>query len=102
MKRSLLAGILLLVAGFSSSHAQGIEEQKILEQYINRVSFGPGLRGVEAASRFYFDKPSIDLSLAEAAALAGIPRGPAVYDPARGTSRLLHRRDRVLDTPRDA
>ncbi|MEO5726642.1 MAG: biosynthetic peptidoglycan transglycosylase, partial [Byssovorax sp.] len=74
-----------------------LSKREILEQYINRVSFGPGLRGVEAASRFYFDKPTSDLSLAEAAALAGIPRGPAVYDPARGTSRLLRRRDRVLD-----
>ena len=74
-----------------------LSKRAILEQYINRVSFGPGLRGVEAASRFYFDKPSADLSLAEAAALAGIPRGPAVYDPARGTDRLQRRRDRVLD-----
>ena len=74
-----------------------LSKREILEQYINRVSFGPGLRGVEAASRFYFDKPSVDLSLAEAAALAGIPRGPAVYDPARGTAKLLRRRDRVLD-----
>jgi len=79
-----------------------LSKRAILEQYINRVSFGPGLRGVEAASRFYFDKPSADLSLAEAAALAGIPRGPAVYDPARGTERLQRRRDRVLDRLRDA
>lgn len=74
-----------------------LSKREILEQYVNRVSFGPGLRGIEAASRFYFDKPSVDLSLAEAAALAGIPRGPSVYDPKRGTSRLLRRRDRVLD-----
>jgi penicillin-binding protein 1C len=74
-----------------------LSKREILEQYVNRVSFGPGLRGIEAASRFYFDKPSADLSLAEAAALAGIPRGPSVYDPKRGTARLLRRRDRVLD-----
>ena len=79
-----------------------LSKRAILEQYINRVSFGPGLRGVEAASRFYFDKPSADLSLAEAAALAGIPRGPAVYDPARGTERLQRRRDRVLERLADA
>ena len=79
-----------------------LSKREILEQYVNRVSFGPGLRGIEAASRFYFDKPSVDLSLAEAAALAGIPRGPAVYDPRRGTERLLRRRDRVLDRLGDA
>lgn len=79
-----------------------LSKREILEQYVNRVSFGPGLRGIEAASRFYFDKPSRDLSLAEAAALAGIPRGPAIYDPRRGTARLLRRRDRVLDRLADA
>ncbi len=79
-----------------------LSKREILEQYVNRVSFGPGLRGIEAASRFYFDKPSVDLSLAEAAALAGIPRGPSVYDPKRGTGRLQRRRDRVLERLADA
>src|SRR5690606_30277188 len=74
-----------------------LSKAEILEQYLNRVAFGPGLRGVEAASRFYFDKPTRDLSLAEAAALASMPRGPALYDPRRGTGPLLRRRDRVLD-----
>jgi penicillin-binding protein 1C len=72
-------------------------KRAILEQYVNRVTFGPGLRGIEAASRFYFDKPARDLSLAEAAALAGMPRGPSLYDPRRGTERLERRRARVLD-----
>ena len=74
-----------------------LSKRAILEQYMNRIAFGPSLRGIEAASRFYFDKPARDLSLAEAAALASIPRGPALYDPRRGTARLTRRRDRVLD-----
>ena len=74
-----------------------LSKREILEQYCNRVSFGPGLRGIESASRFYFDKPSRDLSLAEAAALASIPRGPALYDPRRSTEKVTRRRDRVLD-----
>ena len=74
-----------------------LSKDEILEQYANRVSFGPGLRGIEAASRFYFDKPARDLSLAEAAALAGMPRGPSLYDPRKRTDRLLKRRDTVLD-----
>lgn len=74
-----------------------LSKREILEQYLNRVAFGPGLRGVEAASRFYFDKPTRDLSLAEAAALASMPRGPALYDPRRGTGPLERRRNRVLD-----
>ena len=79
-----------------------LSKREILEQYLNRVTFGPGLRGVEAASRFYFDKPTADLSLAEAAALAGMPRGPALYDPRRAAALVLRRRDRILDRMEDA
>lgn len=75
---------------------RSLSKDEILEQYLNRVSFGPNLRGIEAASRFYFDKPSRELSLAEAAALAGMPRGPSFYDPRRHPSRLLDRRNRIL------
>jgi penicillin-binding protein 1C len=75
---------------------RSLGKRAILEQYLNRVSFGPGVRGIEAASHAYFDKPARDLSLAEAAALASIPRGPSLYDPRKGTARLQRRRDRVL------
>lgn len=76
---------------------RSLSKDRILEQYLNRVSFGPNLRGIEAASRFYFDKPSRELSLAEAAALASMPRGPSFYDPRRHPARLLERRNRILD-----
>jgi penicillin-binding protein 1C len=79
-----------------------LSKEEILEQYLNRISFGPSLRGIEAASRFYFDKPTQDLSLAEAAALAGMPRGPSLYDPRKGTERLLVRRNTVLERMRSA
>jgi penicillin-binding protein 1C len=79
-----------------------LSKGEILEQYQNRIAFGPSLRGVEAASRAYFDKPARDLSLAEAAALASLPRGPSLYDPAKGAERLLRRRDRVLGRMRGA
>lgn len=74
-----------------------LSKREILEQYENRVSFGPGVRGIEEAARSYFDKSAKSLSLAEAAALASIPRGPSLYDPRKGTEKLLKRRDRVLD-----
>jgi penicillin-binding protein 1C len=73
-----------------------LSKRQILEEYLNRVEFGPNLRGIEAASRYYFDKPAAQLDLAEAATLVSIPRGPTLYDPARGTKRVLLRRDRVL------
>ncbi len=79
-----------------------LSKAQILTEYLNRVSFGPGLRGVDAASRYYFDKPPIELSLAEAAALASLPRGPTLYDPRKGTARLQRRRDRVLERARGA
>src|SRR5258708_37775624 len=73
-----------------------LSKREILEQYLNRAPFGPGLRGIEAASRSYFDKPTRDLSLAEAAFLAGMPRGPSLYDPTKGTARIERRRNRIL------
>jgi penicillin-binding protein 1C len=73
-----------------------LSKREILEQYLNRVAFGPGLRGIEAASHFYFDKPTRDLSLAEAALLSGMPRGPSLYDPTKGTVRVERRRNRIL------
>ncbi len=71
-------------------------KDEILEQYLNRAPFGVGIRGVSAASYRYFDKPPAELSLAEAATLAGIPRGPAVYSIEKHPDRVLRRRDRVL------
>jgi len=74
-----------------------LSKQQILEQYLNRAPFGAGVRGIDAAARFWFDKPPAALSLAEAATLAAIPRGPAVYALDRHPDRVLRRRDRVLD-----
>lgn len=56
-------------------------KDEILEKYLNTIYFGHAAHGVEAASRTYFGKPAKELNLAEAALLAGIPRGPALYSP---------------------
>ena len=56
-----------------------LDKRCILAEYLNRVDFGPNLRGIGAASQAYFDKPPAALSLAEAALLAGLPRGPSLY-----------------------
>ena len=73
-----------------------LDKASILEAYLNRVGFGPRLRGIGAASRHYFDKPAGALSLGEAAALVAIVKSPARYDPARFPERLRQRRDSVL------
>jgi penicillin-binding protein 1C len=77
-------------------------KRDILEQYVNRAPFGVGVRGIDAASRFWFDKAPRDLSLAEAATLAAIPRGPAVYAIDRHPERVVRRRDRILERMRRA
>ncbi len=69
---------------------------QILEAYMNTVPFGHGWYGIDAAARHYFGKPAIRLSLAEAAALSGVPNGPAVYDPFKHPDRVKKRRDLVL------
>jgi penicillin-binding protein 1C len=74
-----------------------LDKREILEAYLSRVEFGPNLVGIQAASRHYFDKPALQLDLAEAAALVAIVRGPSFYDPRRGTERLRKRRDRILE-----
>ncbi len=53
------------------------EKEQILEWYVNQISYGGIYTGVEAASQGYFGKPAKDLTLAEAALLAGIPQSPA-------------------------
>jgi len=74
-----------------------LSKRQVLEHYLNRAPFGESVRGIGAASRYFFDKPPRELSLAEAATLAGIPRGPSYYSLVRRPDRVLARRDRILD-----
>jgi membrane peptidoglycan carboxypeptidase len=53
----------------------------ILQIYLNEINYGNLAYGIEAAAETYFDKPAKDLTLAEAALLAGLPQAPAYYDP---------------------
>jgi 1A family penicillin-binding protein len=56
-------------------------KQEILEMYLNYISYGGTSVGVEAAAQSYFDKSAKDLTLAEAALLAGLPQAPSRYSP---------------------
>jgi penicillin-binding protein 1C len=58
-------------------------KKEILELYLNRAPYGNQTYGIEAASLLYFGKPSEQLSVAESAFLASIPRSPSIYDPYR-------------------
>ncbi len=70
---------------------------EILSRYLNIAYFGSGAYGVEAASRRYFSKPAANLTLAEAATLAGIVQRPTSYDPIRNPELSAERRNVVLD-----
>ncbi|HEU5247943.1 MAG TPA: PBP1A family penicillin-binding protein [Candidatus Udaeobacter sp.] len=85
--------------------AQRIEDnfskQKILELYLNRIYFGGGLYGGEAASRGYFGKPAREMSLAECATLAGLIKSPNRLSPWADRATSREARDYALDRMRE-
>ncbi|MBI5240764.1 MAG: penicillin-binding protein 1C [Elusimicrobia bacterium] len=78
-----------------------LDKKTILESYLNSVSYGGHLRGVQAASWSYFGIPARDLSLGQAALLAGIPKSPRRYEPRRHPEAAFSRQRRVLARMRE-
>jgi penicillin-binding protein 1A len=74
-----------------------LSKQEILHRYLNRVYFGAGYYGVEAASRGYFGKRAAEVSLPQAAMLAGVIREPVSADPRQHRERAKLLRDSVLE-----
>ena len=75
---------------------QELGKDEILELYLNHIYFGHGRYGVEEACRYYFGKGIAEASLAEAATLAGLVKGPSLYSPRIDLERSRQRRDMVL------
>ncbi|HXK34465.1 MAG TPA: transglycosylase domain-containing protein [Dehalococcoidia bacterium] len=75
-------------------------KDQILEWYLNQISYGGLYYGVEAASLGYFGKSAKDLTLEEAALLAGIPACPSCYDPINNPEEAVARRNRVMQLMR--
>jgi membrane peptidoglycan carboxypeptidase len=71
-------------------------KQQILELYLNQIYLGNGYYGVEAAARGYFGRTAFDLSPAQAALLAALPKAPSNYDPRRFPDLAVKRRNLVL------
>ncbi len=71
-------------------------KDQILEHYVNRIFFGPGLWGIQRASQVYFGKHASQLTLGEAALIAGIIRGPSKFSPFRNFNGAVRERDDVL------
>lgn len=73
-------------------------KEEILQLYFNEIPYGGLLYGVEAAARYYFDKPVQELTLAEAAILAALPQSPTTYSPyGNNKGLLLARQYTILD-----
>lgn len=72
-------------------------KDEILEMYLNTIYYGHGAYGAEAASQTYFGKSAADLSLGEAALLAGLPKGPAYYSPFLNQEAAEQRQKTVLN-----
>jgi penicillin-binding protein 1C len=83
-----------------AARAQNLEEalskQQILREYLNRLPYGHGLVGPEAAARAYFGVASKDLSWAQAAFLAVLPRAPSYLDPYAHPERVTLRQRALL------
>ncbi len=73
-----------------------LDKDRILEIYLNVAEFGPGVFGVEAASRTYFDRSARELSRSQAASLAATLPHPLTSNPATNPGRMAWRRDLIL------
>ncbi len=76
---------------------QAYSKDRILELYLNEIFFGLGAYGIAGAALTYYDKSVNELTLAEAAYLASLPKGPSNYHPFRNTDRAIERRNWVID-----
>ncbi len=73
-------------------------KEEILDLYLNTVYFGSNAYGVEAAAKTYFDKEPADLTLPEAALIAGLPQAPTGFSPRKHPDRALARRNLVINS----
>lgn len=80
---------------------KAFSKDHILELYLNEIYLGVGAYGVAAAALYYFDKPMDELSVAEAAFLAALPKAPTNYHPIRYADRAKARRDWVIERMRE-
>ena len=82
------------VLAYRIDHA--LSKDEILYLYLNQIYFGAGAYGVEAAARTYFEKPVGELTLAQAALLAGLPKAPSRFSPIQNFSVAKDRQEYVL------
>src|ERR1019366_6910389 len=72
-------------------------KEQIFTLCANQIFLGHGVYGFEAGSEFYFSKPARELTIEEAALLAGLPKGPSAYSPINNPEKALRRRNLVIN-----
>ena len=78
-----------------------LDKDKILELYLNKIYLGNRAYGIAAAAQVYYDKPVNELTLAQMAMLAGLPKAPSAYNPLANPERAMIRRNWILGRMRD-
>ncbi|WP_100641292.1 penicillin-binding protein 1A [Marinobacter salexigens] len=78
-----------------------LDKNRIFELYLNKIYLGNRAYGIAAAARVYYNKPVSELSLAQMAMLAGLPKAPSAYNPLANPERALQRRDWILGRMKD-
>ncbi|MFV0316368.1 MAG: transglycosylase domain-containing protein [Microthrixaceae bacterium] len=101
VKNALLSGDQTLTrkieeATLAMALERAYSKKVILEKYLNTIYFGSGAYGIEAASREYFGVPTSELTLPQAAMLAGVVQSPSRWDPRNNPEQALKRRNLVL------
>ena len=89
----------MVLAVWLESH---FSKEEILQLYLNRVYFGAGATGIEKAAQTYFQKPASELTIAEAATLAGVLKAPSATNPASNPKAAAERARLVLQSMADA
>ncbi|PJA48428.1 MAG: hypothetical protein CO170_02740 [candidate division SR1 bacterium CG_4_9_14_3_um_filter_40_9] len=77
------------MGGLNATELRKEMKDRTLELYLNYISFGNNAFGVEAASKTYFGKSAIDLTVLESSILASLPKGPSLYDPYKNPELLM-------------
>ncbi|RKP51519.1 PBP1A family penicillin-binding protein [Cohnella endophytica] len=91
----------LTEAAYALKIESSYSKDQILEMYLNQIYFGEGQWGIQKAAKRYFGKDTKDLTLAEGALLAALPKAPSRYSPLKNKELALERRNLVLGLMRD-
>jgi penicillin-binding protein 1C len=86
----------ILEAWYALRLERMMSKEEILEQYFNRAPYGNQLNGIQAAAKYYFNKPASELSIAEAAFLSALPNAPTLLNPYKNYDETVKRQKKIL------